>query len=151
MCARACICVWMGVSGIVLADYRKHGGFERCSVWAAQNKKYIHLCISSHDFWKHFFTIRVAEAWYKLPAYIVGCRNTASFKASMLPVIRQHYTWYPPPHTYARTRTHTCILLLYAIHVPDTNTLFYVLDMRLWWVVVHLSTVHNKFHYYYIV
>ena len=47
---------------------------------------------SSHDIRKHFFTLRVAEAWNKLPASVVGCRNTASFKASMLPVIHQHYT-----------------------------------------------------------
>ncbi|CAI9742693.1 Hypothetical predicted protein [Octopus vulgaris] len=47
---------------------------------------------SSHDFRKHFFTLRVAEAWNKLPASVVSCRSTASFKTSMLPEIRQHYT-----------------------------------------------------------
>ncbi|CAI9742694.1 Hypothetical predicted protein [Octopus vulgaris] len=37
---------------------------------------------SSHDFRKHFFTLRVAEAWNKLPASVVSCRSTASFKTS---------------------------------------------------------------------
>ena len=46
----------------------------------------------SRDFRKHFFTLRIAEAWNKLPASVVGCRSTESFKASMLPVVRRHYT-----------------------------------------------------------
>ena len=46
----------------------------------------------SRDFRKHFFTLRIAETWNKLPAYVVGCRSTESFKASMLPVVRRHYT-----------------------------------------------------------
>ena len=39
VCVHVCayVCVWRGASGIVLADYRKHGGFERCSVLAAYN------------------------------------------------------------------------------------------------------------------
>ena len=46
----------------------------------------------SRDFRKHFFTLRIAETWNKLPASVVGCRSTESFKASMLPVVRRHYT-----------------------------------------------------------
>ena len=47
---------------------------------------------SSHDFRKHFFSLRVAEAWNKLPASVVGCQDTMAFRNSLLPVIRQHYT-----------------------------------------------------------
>ena len=52
MYACACICVWRGVSGIVLADYRKHGGFERCNVSAAHNRRrqlIPCLCNSEHE------------------------------------------------------------------------------------------------------
>ena len=53
---------------------------------------------SSHDFWKHFFTLRVAEAWNKLPASVVGCLKHCIFQslhASCSPP-----TLYLHPHTY---------------------------------------------------
>ena len=76
-----------------------------------------------HDFWKHFFTLRVTEAWNKLPASVVSCRDTASFKSSMLPVIHQHYTWYAYTCAYITVDCSSCSWHLYSTRnhkVPDS-------------------------------
>ena len=65
-------------------DLRKENGFPQKS----ENSTAL---MTSGNIFLH---LRVTEAWNKLPASVVDCQDTASFKTSMLPVIHQHYA--PP-------------------------------------------------------